>query len=281
MLICRDPAPALRPFVTTLWASEQQTDSEVPASGRELMLPTGLMHVAFRLSDSAFRVLDNLDDLAGRPMGHAIVAGARTTFVIRDVSQPARSVGAQLRPGAAQLLFGVPADELAERYTPLGDVCGRWAREARQRLLEAGSLQQQLDTLESLLVARLPMVRGLHPVVACALERFAASTEVREVVRQSGYSHRRFIALFRRAAGLSPKTYCRVLRFRRAVERTFAARDASLADIALDVGYSDQPHFTREFRAFAGISPLQYRLASAVHANHVPIRISGNFVRGR
>ena len=264
MLICRDPAPALRPFVTTLWASEQQTDSEVPASGRELMLPTGLMHVAFRLSDSAFRVLDNLDDLAGRPMGHAIVAGARTTFVIRDLSQPARSVGAQLQPGAAQLLFGVPADELAERYTPLGDVCGRWAREARQRLLEAGSLQQQLDTLESLLVARLPMVRGLHPVVACALERFAASTEVREVVRQSGYSHRRFIALFRRA-----------------VERTFAARDASLADIALDLGYSDQPHFTREFRAFAGISPLQYRLASAVHANHVPIRISGNFVRGR
>src|SRR5229473_5989286 len=138
----------------------------------------------------------------------------------------------------------------------------------------------QSDTLESLLVARLP-IRGLHPVVACALERFAASTEVREVVRQSGYSHRRFIALFRRAAGLSPKTYCRVLRFRRAVERTFAARDASLADIALDVGYRDQPHFTREFRAFAGISPLQYRLASAVHANHVPIRISGNFVRGR
>src|SRR5229473_2952094 len=78
----------------------------------------------------------------------------------------------------------------------------------------------QSDTLESLLVARLP-IRGLHPVVACALERFAASTEVREVVRQSGYSHRRFIALFRRA-----------------VERTFAARDASLADIALDVGYS-------------------------------------------
>ncbi len=160
MPICRDPAPALRPFVTTLWASEQQSDSEVPASGRELMLPTGLMHVAFRLSDSAFRVLDNLDDLAGRPMGrmgHAIVAGPRTTFVIRDVSQPTRSVGAQLQPGAAQLLFGVPADELAERYTPLGDVCGRWAREARQRLLEAGSLQQQLDTLESLLVARLPM----------------------------------------------------------------------------------------------------------------------------
>ncbi len=124
-------------------------------------------------------------------------------------------------------------------------------------------------------------LRGLHPVVACALERFAAFTEVREVVRQSGYSHRRFIALFRRAAGLSPKTYCRVLRFRRAVERTFAARDASLADIALDVGYSDQPHFTREFRAIAGISPLQYRHASAVHANHVPIRISGNFVRGR
>lgn len=281
MLIRRDPTPALRPFVTALWASEQGMGSDVPCSDRELMLPTGLMHLTFRLSDSPFRVLDGVGDLVGQPMGYAMIGGARATFVIRNVSQPARSVGAQLRPGAAQLLFGIPADELAERYTPLGDICAHWASEARQRLLEAGSLQRQLDTFESLLAARLPMVRGLHPVVAHALERFAAAAEVHEVVKESGYCHRRFIALFRQAAGLSPKTYCRVLRFRAAVERTFAAPDASLADVALEAGYSDQPHFTREFRAFAGISPLQYRLASPGHPNHVPIRVPANIDRSR
>ena len=87
--------------------------------------------------------------------------------------------------------------------------------------------RSRLDAFERLLAQRLPVVRGLHPAVARALERLGSPTAVHEVVKQSGYSHRRFITLFSRAVGLTPKMYARVMRFQRALRRygnTWVAR---------------------------------------------------------
>ena len=46
----RLPRPALRPFVETLWAMDEAAPAR--ASGRrEHVIPTGRMHLVFRLSD--------------------------------------------------------------------------------------------------------------------------------------------------------------------------------------------------------------------------------------
>jgi AraC-like DNA-binding protein len=265
MRLTRIPGPALRPFVKQLWASEQTSAGAV----REHVLPTGRMHLVFRLSDHPLRVFDGADDRIGRTVGLVVVGGARSSFYVRDVSQPMRSVGAELHPGAAEVLFGAPANELAERHTPLADLWGPAANEARQRLLEAGDPGRALDLFEALLRARLPAVRGLHPAVARALGRFATGADVGHVVADSGYSHRRFIALFRGAVGLTPKTYCRLLRFQRVLDR--GSEHASWVDVALAAGYSDQPHLNREFRHLAGLSPGGYRRAAPDWSHHVPI----------
>jgi AraC-like DNA-binding protein len=229
------------------------------------------MHLVFRLSDQPLRIFDDADDVKGRIIGPAVVGGARSTFYVREISKPACSAGVQLLPGASELLFGVPADELAERHTLLDDLWGQSAKSAREQLLEAGSREQRMDVLVSLLVARLPAVRGLHPAVAQALEQFWTTTDVRRVVKASGYSHRQFIALFSRAVGLTPKLYCRVIRFQNALKDTAANPSVSWVDLAVDVGYSDQPHFTREFREFAGLTPEQYRKVSPTLTHHVPL----------
>ncbi|MDQ3518428.1 MAG: AraC family transcriptional regulator, partial [Gemmatimonadota bacterium] len=133
----------------------------------------------------------------------------------------------------------------------------------RERVLTTGMMH---------LVARLPTVRGLHPVVAHALERFSETDLVRDVVSETGYSHRRFIQLFLRAVGLKPKVFCRIIRFQRMLERLDRSPSSSWAGLALNSGYSDQAHFNREFREFAGVSPSQYRDAAPAFPNHVPVR---------
>jgi AraC-like DNA-binding protein len=271
MMLRRLPGPRLSPFVKLLWASDQAASPWSVAGGRERVLPTGGMHLVFRLSDHPLRLFNDINDPIGYRVGHTIVGGARASFYVREISQPVSSVGAQLRPGAAELLFGVPAGELAGRHTPLQDLWGPSAVEARERLSEAGGLQRKLDVFEALLAARLPTVRGLHPAVAQALERFTTTADVRQAVKESGYSHRRFIALFQRGLGLTPKLYCRVLRFQEALEQVAAHTAASLVEVALDVGYSDQAHFNREFREFAGVSPGEYRELAPAFPHHVPI----------
>jgi AraC-like DNA-binding protein len=266
MVLKRVPRPALRLFIEVLWATDETAARGAVAARREHVLPTGRMHLAIRLSGEQLRIFDSAGDMMGRLAGEAVVGGARDSFYIRDVSQPLCSVGAQLRPGAAYALFGVPADELGGRHTRLEDLWGQPVASMRDRLADIRLLDQRLDAFEAMLAARLPKVSGLHPAVARALERFVVIPNVHEAVKESGYSHRTFISLFQRAVGLTPKLYCRVLRFQRALRR---AGSDSWLDVALAAGYSDQAHFNREFREFAGVTPTEYRQIAPPSPHHL------------
>jgi AraC-like DNA-binding protein len=253
--------------VRTLWAS----DDRPVAAGRERVLPTGDMHLVFRLGDEPLRLFDDIADRAGRTVGCAVVGGARASCYVREVASPTWSVGAQLCAGASQLFFGIPADRLADRHTSLDDLWPRSAARIREQLQEARRPERQLALLEALLETRLPTARGLHPAVAQDLARFRTAPDVGAAIAATGYSHRGFTALFRRDVGLTPKRYCRVLRFQRVLDRVAADPTASWVRLALDAGYSDQPHFNREFREFAGITPGAYRRLSPRFAHHVAI----------
>jgi AraC-like DNA-binding protein len=267
----RLPRPALRPFIQSLWALDETAEPAAPCSRREHVVPTGSMHLVFRLSDDPLRLYEDDADAEGELLTTAVVGGARSRFYVREVSRPLHSVGAQLRPGSALLLFGAPANELAERHTALEDLWGSRVSAVRDRLGEAVSLAERLDAFEELLAERLPLVRGLHPAVAQGLQQLVTRTSVHDVVQQSGYSHRRFVELFVDAVGLTPKAYSRVQRFRRALERASTLDRTSWTDIAADAGYSDQSHFNREFRECVGVTPTEYRKLAPRFRHHVPV----------
>jgi AraC-like DNA-binding protein len=262
MMLARAPRPSLRPFVKTLWAGD------TPAQGdREHSVPTGSMHIAIRLNDAPLKLYDG--DVA-RTVSHGVVGGARSSFYVRDISKPVVSVGAQLYPGAAEMLFGVPADELAERHTSLDDLWGRDASLAREQIAEAKTLQKRLDVFENILAKRIPQVRGVHPMIANALAKLEGEWSVNEIVDESGVSHRHFIALFKRSVGLAPKTYARILRVQKALTLATNAQ-LQLVDVALDCGYSDQAHLTRELKEVAGVSPSELRRIAPANPNHLAI----------
>src|SRR5215831_4613125 len=148
MLAQRRPCAALRPFVETLWASNDEARMQRP---RELMMPAGTMHIVFRLSDEPIRIFDRVTDPTGRDLGFAVVGGARSSAYVRDAAPAGTVVGAELKPGAAEVLLGASSEELAEAHTPLTDLWGSTARAARARLGEAGSLDDHVRVLEGLL----------------------------------------------------------------------------------------------------------------------------------
>jgi AraC-like DNA-binding protein len=275
-LVTRPPRPELRPLVHTLWAS-MPSKRPTPAAGlRERVLPTGAMHLVVRLS-APLRVIE---PVTGEPttLGHAIVGGARAEPYIRETSAAEASVGAMLRPGAALALFGVPATILAQHHTSLEELWGDEVAEIHARLLSSSDAQTCLARFEALLSSRVLGSSGPPPVVAHALERLAHGAGVREVVEETGFSHRHFLTLFGEAVGLTPKLYAGVQRFQAAVHMLAKQRDRDLAQVALAVGYADQSHMTRAFRAHAGLTPGAYRRLALLHTHHVP---DFNFVQDR
>ena len=60
--------------------------------------------------------------------------------------------------------------------------------------------------------------------------------------------------LFRRHVGASPKQVIRRLRLQQAARFVERGDAQSLADLALSLGYADQAHLARDFRAATGRS---------------------------
>ena len=282
MLFTRAPCFALRPFVRSVWvARPPEACGSAALPLREHVLPTGDMHLVLRLSGPPLRLFSGISDAIGYTVGYAIVGGARSVFHARDVSVATGSVGALLRPGAARALFGQPAGELAERHTPLEAL---WGHAAAEQLLDrvhaATAPEAQLAVFEALLAERLArQPRAMHPAVAGALARLGAGLPIRALVEASGYSHRRFITLFRDAAGLAPKQWQRVQRLQRVVAAGPTVPDRPWVELALEAGYSDQSHFNRDFLEIAGMTPHAYRRAVPASPNHVPAGF--NFVQDR
>jgi AraC-like DNA-binding protein len=275
MAVRRLPHPALRPFVRELWASGSQTPLRYAQTQCEYALPTGCVHLVFRLSDVPLHIVDSSGLQA---LGPAMVGGVRSRFYLRQMAAPSCSVGAVLLPGATLALFGVPADVFAERHAPLAAVWGNGADALHARLVEALDAEARLDCFESALLVHLAQSRSPHPGIARALASQAAFATVADAVAHSGLSHRHFIARFREAAGVAPKTWLRLRRFRHAVAALHGGR-IPLAALAQASGYSDQAHFCREFVEFAGVSPSVYRRIMPASTHHLPVASEVKFLQ--
>jgi AraC family transcriptional regulator len=73
-----------------------------------------------------------------------------------------------------------------------------------------------------------------------------------------GRSTEYFVRIFKATAGVSPYQYVLNLRIERA-KALLGVEGASIADVALQCGFSHQEHLTRMFRRFTGVTPGRYR----------------------
>lgn len=234
------------------------------------MLPAASPHLVVRVGGDPLRVAATPSAPATQ-IGTAVVAGSRWEPYVRSMTGTGRTVGALLAPGASTVLFGVPGCEFAGGHVALSDVAPGTSL-LEEALDETVRAYRCLDLLEQFLLSNVRRYTGIHPAVRHALERLASRTRVRDVVAETGYSHRRFNEHFRAAVGMAPKLYCRVMRFERTLARLQANPACTLAAVASDSGYSDQAHLCREFREFAGMTLTEYtRCAESLGSRHVSL----------
>lgn len=85
------------------------------------------------------------------------------------------------------------------------------------------------------------------------LKRGSVSTK--ELAKKHNLSERQIERTFKDKNGITPKLYSRIIRFQGAMQAIESGRNLNMADIAFNLGYSDQAHMTREFRSLSGKTP--------------------------
>jgi AraC-like DNA-binding protein len=250
-LVLAEPAAPLRLHVTGYCGFRER--SPVPVRRREL--PFG--GVAVILTFDGEWWLGDRD--GGALVRHgSFVGGLIDTPAFSEHRGEVSCLQFDLTPLGARALFAVPGRELSGRIVEVDDLLGPRGALLVERLACAPSWAARFALLDAFLWRRMQAMPRTSPDVEWAWRRLVGShgqVPIGTLVRELRCSPRHLASRFGHDVGMTPKAFGRLLRFERAVARLQGTGD-ELGRIAADCGFSDQAHFTRELRAFAGVSPM-------------------------
>lgn len=249
----RPPAPRLAALVTVTWVqrippgSPAYPQRHLPTGGVELRCVVGY-----------------------EPQ----VAGALTGPHVELLAPGTTVVGLRFRPGAAAAVLGRPVADLTDVVADAADLWGTAAAAAGERVAAAPTDEAAVAALEDLVVAAAVRTgaTGPEPLIAEATRRLMPwrGAEVRAVGTELYVSERGFRRHCLAGVGIGPKALQRILRFQAFLARSQVALATGddpagdgLARLAVDTGYADQAHLTRECVRLTGVTPRAFLRGAA------------------
>jgi AraC-like DNA-binding protein len=193
---------------------------------------------------------------------YALLVGPSSGLSTQELTGTGWAVGTMLQPAAGLALAGGPVDRLTDRAVPFADDdLVRRVREAvADRPDDPERQQAAVAVVEDALTALLPVdEEGL--LVNAIVEYVEGDPRVQrvgQVCEKFALTERTLQRLTARRIGLSPKWLIQRRRLHEAAERLREAERPDLARVALDLGYADQAHLGRDFRAVTGLTPGEF-----------------------
>jgi AraC-like DNA-binding protein len=181
----------------------------------------------------------------------AMIHGVFTGRFRRELVGSGRVIATKFRPGGFHPFHPVPAHTLTNRAIPVASVFAMRPESFEE--IEAGLRAHGFED-----DPRVGEVVALH----AAMLADPAITRVEHLCRHAGYSKRTLQRLFREYVGVTPKWVLERIRLHEAAER-MAEGEHDWPALALDLGYFDQAHFIKAFKAVVGRSPADYALRAS------------------
>ena len=207
---------------------------------------------------------------SGRVPAPLVISVARPGVWQRIVAGEGRVFAIRLRPAGLAVVSQLDVTRLAAEQAITAELDGRLHRLLQR--ISAGRTPTEMaeladDALNDALAGH-PLTYRQH-LANDAFDLLTGAPVANiggEVAATLGCDVRTLQRALRETVGMGPSEVGRRLRVQEVVRR-LSLPDARPAAIAADLGYVDQAHMIRDFRAAAGITPGQYlRDISAAHA---------------
>jgi AraC-like DNA-binding protein len=240
-----ESAADLQPFVENFWIVAWDLRGQEPHVQKTLPYPC--VHLVFD---------------AGRTAIFGVMRGA---FEYRQEGV-GRVLGVRFRAGGFRGVLGGSVATITDRTIPLSSVYELDVEAAEASVLGAEGDAGMMQAAEAILRTRMPPADETAGVVSGIVERIEADrtiNRVDELAAQVGLGERALQRLFSDYVGVSPKWVIRRFRLHDAASRLANEEDVNLTYLAQELGYADQAHFARDFKAIVGRSPSDYRRSAS------------------
>lgn len=254
----RPSHPALRSIVRCFWHLRADASFAIgPTQRPEPVLPDGCVELILNFADPFVRVEV---DGSRTTQSRTLFVGEIHTSLCSGPTGRVDLIGIRIEPGALRRVIGTPAHKVIQCRS-FDEFSAPRLRESLLAALAIENVPVRIARIEEALLQSLAPSMSedlLATRVAAALrtqvEQGAASIDA--IANRMGVSTRHVERAFHSCVGVPPKTFAKIVRFRRALERAPTA--TSLLSLAAECGYADQSHLTRDFRRFAGMPPSAF-----------------------
>ncbi|MFC9896015.1 DUF6597 domain-containing transcriptional factor [Nocardia sp. NPDC127579] len=247
-------SPTISRYVDRFWAVRWDLRGKPPYAAQ--VLPFPCVNITFERD--------------GERVG-GFVNGVCTTKYVRELTGAGETFGVRFRPGGFGAFTGLDVGALRDRVVDLTEVFPD-AADLTAAVLAADTDEPRRALIEDYLPARAAAPDAAYELV---LEIIAAMADDPELTRVDQVTDlfdipiRTLQRLFRRYVGAAPKWVLRRYRLQDGADLLAKGRTADLAALAVELGYFDQAHFSREFAAEVGMPPLEYARNSLRSAEEV------------
>jgi len=255
------PGPALRNYVRYFGILE--SDDTVNANQLFKIIADGYPGLIFQEKSDAF--LNHRQEHLPTLFLH----GVATMHSQKTTRDEFRNIGVYFYEEGLNSVFGIDAHELTDTHISLDLICKTALAE---RLLSAPSVEERIDIITFFLQAQIEKNANKRRSIGTLLReiRCGQSQSLADLQTKFQLSERMLERLFLTQVGIQPKLFTRICRFQSALGMIRNKTFRRLTDVAAEGWYSDQSHFIREFREFAGATPREFLCLAHEQAENFP-----------
>lgn len=165
-------------------------------------------------------------------------------------------------PGKMYSVTSIPLNEFQNAWVSIDDILTPNFHYLSEQLSMALSFQDRIRIWESYFKPDwMENERGIPVWVNNALSMISKKPNYfkdKKLAAFTGYTIRHTRDVFKRYAGITPKDFRRISRYKLGLYHLTTNPAINCAGLAYELGYADQAHFINEFKRFHGSTPTQF-----------------------
>lgn len=190
------------------------------------------------------------------------VASGKYSHYLQDIG---KVFGVEFRVGAFYPIAKFPISQLTDTSRSIASIFHVDGEALTETVFGLGTDEAMIAYVEAFLRPFLPEKDSLIEELNRLSDEVAANPMIRKVEDLSNYlpySKRHLQRIFRQYVGVSPKWLIQRYRIHEAAE--LVAQNKDWKEIAANLGYFDQSHFIKDFKALIGQTPMEYANAQSL-----------------